>query len=73
MQDDSKTEIQWGALTPEEWAEENRIGRTSVFAEIGAGRLIARKFGTRTLIFRADNTDWHRKLPKVIPTEKPAA
>jgi hypothetical protein len=41
------------------------LGRTAVFAEIKAGRLVARKQGRRTLILVADLAAWLRALPAV--------
>jgi hypothetical protein len=38
------------------------VGRTLVFAEIKAGRLIARKCGRRTIILRSDLHRWLKSL-----------
>lgn len=38
-------------------------GRTSIFAEIRAGRLKARKLGRRTIILDLDLRDWLAALP----------
>jgi hypothetical protein len=38
---------------------------TSAYAEIKAGRLIARKCGNRTLIAKADERAWLNSLPKL--------
>lgn len=40
-----------------------KIGRTTVYAEIAKGRLIARKVGTRTLIAYDDAANWWNALP----------
>lgn len=40
-----------------------RISRTAVYAEIRAGRLIARRAGGRTLIARDDADSWLSSLP----------
>lgn len=39
------------------------ICRSTVFAEIAAGRLKARKAGRRTLILRSDIDEWLSSLP----------
>jgi hypothetical protein len=41
------------------------IGRTKVYAEISAGRLKARKAGTRTIIGDDDAEEWWRSLPAI--------
>jgi len=59
-----------GALTVEEFCRSYRVGRTVAYEEIGAGRLIARKRGSRTLIARDEARRWFRSLP---PIEVPLA
>lgn len=44
---------------------EARIGRTKIYAEIGAGRLRAVKLGRRTLIRRSDFEAWIAALPQM--------
>jgi excisionase family DNA binding protein len=39
------------------------IGRSSVYEEIGAGRLPIKKAGRRTLITRKDADAWLERLP----------
>ncbi len=39
------------------------VGKTLVFEEIRRGKLIARKAGARTLIFKADAERWASSLP----------
>ena len=51
------------ALTIPETCEETRIGRTKIYEEINAGRLVARKFGKKTLILRSDLRDFLNALP----------
>lgn len=51
------------AFSPDEFAKLYSIGRTTVFAEIKAGRLDARKVGSRTIITRQAGKSWHEKLP----------
>ncbi|MGA8692624.1 MAG: helix-turn-helix domain-containing protein [Xanthobacteraceae bacterium] len=54
-----------GALTVEEFCRCYRVGRTVAYEEIGAGRLIARKRGSRTLIARDEARRWFRGLPPI--------
>jgi hypothetical protein len=44
-------------------ARETDTGRSALYLEIAAGRLIARKVGRRTIITRADALRWLRSLP----------
>lgn len=39
------------------------VGRTTVYGEIAAGRLNARKLGRRTIILRSDAERWLADLP----------
>lgn len=48
-----------------EACREARVGRTTVFGEIRAGRLRAVKLGRRTLIRRTDFDAWLAALPPV--------
>jgi excisionase family DNA binding protein len=41
------------------------IGRTKLYEDINAGRLRARKAGTRTLILAADLHSWLDQLPQL--------
>jgi hypothetical protein len=41
------------------------IGRTKVFAEIGSGRLKARKIGRRTVVLADDLAEYLAALPSV--------
>lgn len=43
------------------------IGRTKAYEEIRAGRLKARKNGTRTIILAADAEAWLNSLPELSP------
>jgi hypothetical protein len=45
------------------------VGRTLVFAEIKAGRLIARKCGRRTVILRSDLQQWLNSMPSSAGTD----
>jgi hypothetical protein len=53
------------ALSISEVVRASGVGRTLVFAEIKAGRLIAHKCGRRTLILEEDYLRWLRALPVV--------
>jgi hypothetical protein len=54
-----------GADTVERFAEKNAISRALAFKEIAAGRLPARKVGSRTIITHEDAAKWRRALPRV--------
>lgn len=54
------------AYTIADFARAFRIGRTKVYAEISAGRLVARKSGKRTLILLSDAEHWAANLTTVI-------
>lgn len=43
------------------------IGRSLIFEEIKAGRLVARKVGRRTVILTEDALTYLRALPSVTP------
>jgi excisionase family DNA binding protein len=50
-------------LTIEEFADLHRIGRTTTYAEIKAGRLRVRKVGKRRIITPEDAKEWRDRLP----------
>jgi hypothetical protein len=52
-----------GAMTVGEFCEWARIGRTTLYAEVKAGRLVLRKAGAKSLILVADAEAWLRSLP----------
>ena len=52
------------ALGISEAARAAGVGRSTVFEEINAGRLKARKAGRRTLILRDDLAAWLANLPE---------
>ncbi len=54
-----------GADTVERFAEKNAISRAQAYKEIAAGRLIARKVASRTIVTHEDAARWRRALPKV--------
>src|SRR5689334_12402159 len=47
------------------FASRHSISRSKLYAEIKAGRLIARKVGDRTVILAEDGRAWRENLPKV--------
>ena len=55
------------SFSVDEFARRNRIGLTTAYAEIRAGRLIARKIGRRTVVLAEDARSWRGNLPKVYP------
>jgi hypothetical protein len=61
-----------GASRVEDWAARHGISRAQAYKEIAAGRLIARKVGTRTIITDEDGDDWRRALPKMQSQQIPA-
>jgi hypothetical protein len=63
---------EFDADTVDEFAVRNRTSRSQVYKEIAAGRLVARKIGTRTIITREDGAAWRRSLP-AAPAAQPAA
>jgi hypothetical protein len=61
--------LQECSFSLDEFARQNRIGLTTVYSEIKAGRLTARKIGRRTIITADDARAWREQLPKVLPAE----
>ena len=53
------------AYSVERLAAEADCGRSLIFSEIAAGRLVARKLGRRTIVRRSDAIRWLRNLPTV--------
>ena len=51
------------ALTVDEAVKRGPAGKGKLYQEIGAGRLIARKIGRRTIILRTDYERWLNSLP----------
>jgi hypothetical protein len=51
--------------TVEEFARDHRISRSQTYIEIGAGRLVAKKVGNRTIITAEDAAQWRASLPKM--------
>jgi excisionase family DNA binding protein len=57
----------------EEAAKVAGVGRTRIFSAIGSGRLLARKFGRRTVILREDLEAFLRALPARKSKDEDAA
>ena len=53
------------AYSPDEFADSTGLGRTTVYAEIKAMRLKARKVGTRTVITAEDARAYLASLPEL--------
>ena len=49
------------------FCDRNEVGKTTVYGEINAGRLRARKANKRTLITEEDEAEWLKNLPAVEP------
>jgi excisionase family DNA binding protein len=58
-------ELQVEGLSPEESAYVAGLGRTTVFQQIAAGNLKARKVGKKTIVLRADLMAFLENLPRV--------
>jgi hypothetical protein len=59
-----------GAWTVEDFARRHALGRSTVYQEINAGRLVARKVRGRTVITFEDAKAWRENLPKVVPANE---
>lgn len=59
------------AYTLEQVSDMLNIGKTKIFAEIKAGRLKVRKWGSRNLVFREDLDAFIETLPIVTPAPVP--
>src|SRR5262249_25568159 len=57
----------------DEIAGRNDLCRESIYKEIRAGRLIARKLGRKTLILIEDETAWRANLPRLTLAEREVA
>lgn len=56
------------AFTLPEFMRAFRIGRTTMYAEIKAGRLRVRKLGAKSLILKSDAIAWAQALPLGVPS-----
>lgn len=50
-------------LTVSEWCKATGSGRNRFYHELNSGRLVARKYGRRTIVLREDFLVWLRSLP----------
>jgi excisionase family DNA binding protein len=55
------------AFSPDEIAQRNGLGRSTIFKEIKDGRLKAQKAGRRTIITRRAEKAWQDSLPSANP------
>lgn len=53
-----------------EFAAEHRVGRSTVYREIKAGRLRVKKVGRSTLISAEDAAAWRESLPEYKPQHR---
>ena len=74
MQSEGKSS---SSLTIEEAVRESGVSRTQIYMALGAGTLLARKFGRRTILIREEWEAFLRNLPvakiNVRPAQKKAA
>lgn len=63
MEQPKAEQIRSGVFSVNDFCEWAGVGRTAVYAELKAGRLIARKFGRRTIIPRSEAERWLDSLP----------
>lgn len=54
------------AYTVKEACEASRTGKTTLYAAIRRGELVARKLGKKTLILEGDLRCWIEQLPTII-------
>jgi hypothetical protein len=61
QQESAQTPI--GGFSVNDFCQWAGIGRTAVYAEMKAGRLLAKKCGRRTIILRSEAERWLTSLP----------
>jgi hypothetical protein len=54
-------------FTVQEFCQRNGISRTTFYAEVSDGKLIARKARGRTIVLDSDARAWRDALPKLEP------
>ena len=57
--------IRAGVLSVNDFCQWAGIGRTAFYAELKSGRLVARKFGRRTIVPLSEAEKWLDSLPVV--------
>ena len=57
------TNLDFGALSPEEFCRRYSLGRTKFYQLVSSGQLRAVKAGRRTLVLNQDATAWAESLP----------
>jgi hypothetical protein len=63
MDQQAPTQASKGIFSVNDFCHWAGIGRTAVYAEMKAGRLVARKFGRRTVIPQFEAERWLASLP----------
>ena len=63
MRVDESFDVMGGLLTVNDFCKWASIGRTKLYAEMNAGRLMAKKIGSRTLFPIAEAQKWMEQLP----------
>lgn len=58
-----QTETKSSTLTIDEAVRESGVSRTQIYMALGAGTLVARKFGRRTILIRDEWNAFLRNLP----------
>ena len=66
------TDVTTQAFTIDEFCDRNAVGRTTTYEEIRAGRLLAKKIGSKTIIPADAERAWREALPDLKLTEAPA-
>jgi hypothetical protein len=56
-----------GASSVKAFCERNDIGTTTFYEEVRAGRLIARKVRSKTIVTSEDEIAWRQSLPRLQP------
>ncbi len=62
MEQTNSSQPSGGAFSVNDFCNWAGIGRTAFYAELKAGRLSVRKFGSRTLIFKSEAERWLASL-----------
>jgi hypothetical protein len=65
------TSIEKQGLSVDDTCDVSGLGKTKIYEAIGAGQLVARKFGKRTIILREDLTRFLTALPVTNAVVKP--